>query len=215
MKFIPSIIATSQSQAQSRFEKIASLSQIIHFDIMDGIFVSQKTLPWYDVIHSKKNYLIEAHLMVQNPKKWVLEHGKKVDTIIAQAEVIEDMENYIHTVQVIKKKVGIALHPQTPVSVIAPYLEHIDHIIILTVIPGAYGGVFIPESLQKISHILSYKRKDTLILEVDGGVSSQTIDVIQQFPIHHAVVGSYLQQSQDPTVDLKTLQDKVHYNGNN
>lgn len=215
-KIIPSIIASSQKELENRFKKVSSLSDTFHLDIMDGKFVENKSLNFSFKI-PKNSFLtsifthkkFEAHLMVKNPEKWINNNAKKVDTIIFHAEPLKEkqIKELIKELKEKKKKVGIALNPETQIKKVEPFLHTIDKILILSVHPGKYGAKFLPKTLDKIRKLR--KIKPNLNVEIDGGIDDKTINSAKKAGANLFVVGSDLQESENPKKTMKELKNAM------
>lgn len=200
---IPSIIAKNQIELTERLRKVES--PIYQLDIMDGKFVRNKSLMFDFEVLPKIRY--EAHLMVSNPSEWVRKNHEKVDTIIFHLESVKNPERLIKLIKEKKKKVGIAINPKTPTKNLIPFLNQLDMVLIMTVIPGRYGARFLPKMLNKVKEIRALN--ENLNIEVDGGVNNKTIHHSSRAGATSFVVGSYLQNSESPKKALAELRSKI------
>tara|TARA_Y100000310_G_C20655664_1_gene801848 strand:- start:1176 stop:1799 length:624 start_codon:yes stop_codon:yes gene_type:complete len=190
-RIIPAIIAINQKELDMRLEKVKIFGSSFQLDVMDGKFVPNKSL-WFNFKVSKKNKY-EAHLMVKNPEKWIKENLSKVSSVIIHIETVKDPTTLIDIVKKKKKKIGIALNPETPLEKVDPYVKSLNKVLVMTVDPGAYGGGFLPQVLQKIRLLRS--RYPKLNIQVDGGLNPVTVKKVKQAGANEFVIGSYLQQS--------------------
>ena len=191
---IPSLIAKNQKELNERFSKIKSQFRIFQLDVMDGKFVKNKSL-MFNFKLPKGKFKYEAHLMVKNPKVWIIKNWKKADTIIFHIESTNDSKYLIKLIKSKKRKVGIAINPKTNVKKIIPFLNSIDMILIMTVTPGKYGSKFLPNVLKKVKEIRKLKPK--LNIEVDGGINNKTIARAKKAGANRFILGSYLQKSKN------------------
>ena len=191
---IPSLIAKNQKELNERFSKIKSQFKIFQLDIMDGKFVKNKSL-MFNFKLPKGKFKYEAHLMVKNPKVWIIKNWKKADTIIFHIESTNDSKYLIKLIKSKKRKVGIAINPKTNVKKIIPFLNSIDMVLIMTVTPGKYGSKFLPNVLKKVKEIRKLKPK--LNIEVDGGINNKTIARAKKAGANRFILGSYLQKSKN------------------
>jgi ribulose-phosphate 3-epimerase len=196
---IPSIIAKNQRELDERISKVPS--KIYQLDIMDGKFVKNKSLNFDFKVPRGKKY--EAHLMVENPRFWIAKNLKDANTIIFHLESVKNPEGIIKLIKSRKRKVGIAINPNTPVKNIKPFLKKINMVLIMTVNPGKYGSKFLPKTVRKISEIRKLNRK--IDVEVDGGIDNKTIIVSSKAGANQFVVGSYLQKNKNPKKALAEL----------
>jgi ribulose-phosphate 3-epimerase len=205
-KIIPAIIAKDKKELETRFKKI-SFAKTIQLDIMDGKFVKNKSLLFDFKVLKNKKY--EAHLMIENPKNWILKNYKKVNTIIFHYESCKnsnEINNLIKLIKLKKRKIGIAINPKTSVSKINSFIKLINMVLIMSVNPGKYGSKFIGQTLKKIKQLKKLYPK--LKIEVDGGINNKTIKKIKKTNVDKFVVGSYLQKAENS----KKIYDELRKN---
>ena len=199
---IPAIIAQTQKELDEKLNKVEGYAEVVQLDIMDEIFVPNNSL-YFDFDISGRNISFEAHLMITDPMGWIEKNWWKVDTIIVHFESCEKPEDIIMFVKNKGKKIGFAINPETPVHIAKLYLNDIDQLLIMTVNPGFYGSKFLPETLCKISEVR--KMKPDLDIEVDGGVTPDTIKSINDAGANMLVSGSYILKSNN----VKESMDKL------
>jgi ribulose-phosphate 3-epimerase len=151
----------------------------IHVDVMDGHFVPNLSMGPAVVqgVRRVTRLCLEVHLMVTDPMKFVDPFlSKGADTLIAHLEVLQDPWPFLSHVRGLKKKVGLAIRPDTPVEAIEPYLAGLDLALCMTVHPGYSGQAFLPESPGRIRHLreLLERHNPACELEVDGGIGEDT-----------------------------------------
>lgn len=179
-------------------EKINELNKcadMIHYDVMDGIFTENKTLINLENIKdiTKK---IDVHLMCFDVIKYVdLLSFINPSFITFHYEASDTLKN----IKYIKSKgfkVGLALNPETDVKSIFEYLDLIDLVLIMSVPPGAGGQKFIDVS-DKIDVLYKYRKDNDLnfLIEVDGGINEETVNKVRNADI--VVSGSYITDSSD------------------
>ena len=168
----------------------------IHVDVMDGKFVKNKTMPFSEMknIYKYTDKRLDVHLMCSNPKKLINKYALlNTEFISIHIEINEDINKLIKLIKSYSIKAGLAIKPSTNVREIIPYLPYIDSILVMSVEPGEGGQEFIEESKDKVSEIKrlfsEYNIKDVLI-NIDGGVNSDTIDNCKECDI--VTSGSYV-----------------------
>ena len=201
-KIIPAIIAKTQEELEAKIEKVAEFVDLIQLDFMDGNFVQNNSID-FDFQLPKTKCKFESHLMIKDPKKWINEHGSKVDTILIHYESIKDPMSIINQVKDKNKKVGFVLNPETPIEKIENYLDFLDQVLIMTVNPGFYGSPFLPEMIEKIFNIREIK--PNLDIEVDGGVVPETIGIVYNAGANMFVSGSYIVKSNNVKESINNL----------
>ena len=199
---VPALIADSPDQLSNVITRVAPYFDLLQLDIMDGRFVHNTSLDFEFDLPAGKRY--EAHLMIEEPEKWIDKNWKKVHTILAPIETCKDPWRVIEFLKD-KRKVGFVLNPETPVESIYEYLEAIDQVQIMTVHPGDYGSEFLPEALDKVRSLR--KKRPDLDLEVDGGIGPKTIKQVQEAGTNMFVSGSYIVKSNDIQGAIDTLEN--------
>lgn len=193
-KIIASIIAKNQKELNERLEKIKVVKNF-HLDVMDRKFVNSESLNFDFKLPKTKGKNYEAHLMIRNAYSWISQNGKKVDTIIFHIESVKHPNQIIDIIKRKKKKVGIAINPNTSIEKIKPYLDQVYLILIMTVHPGKYGSKFVPSTLKKIKQLRKLKRN--LNIEVDGSINDKIVIRVIKAGANMFVSGSYLQKSKN------------------
>ncbi len=193
-KIIPAIIAKSQKEFEENINKVKDFVDIIQLDFMDAKFVANSSID-FDFKIPSSDCKFEAHLMIQDPLKWVEKHYKKVDTILAHFESCKDPKKVIDFVKKKGKRIGFVLNPETPIESIEKFLDDIDQVLIMTVNPGFYGSPFLPGMLDKIKKLR--KKCPNLDIEVDGGITDKTIGLVNDAGANLFVSGSYIIKADD------------------
>jgi ribulose-phosphate 3-epimerase len=191
-KVIPAIIAKSQKEFKEKINKVKDFVDIIQLDFMDGKFVPNNSIN-FDFKIPASDCEFEAHLMIQDPLKWVEKHYTKVDTVLVHFESCKDPQKVIDIVKKKGKRIGFVLNPETPKDSIQNFLDDIDQVLIMTVNPGFYGSPFLPEMIDKIKNLR--KKCPNLDIEVDGGITDKTISLVNEAGANLFVSGSYIVKS--------------------
>ena len=205
-EIIPAIIAKSQEELEEKINKVKDYVQVIQLDFMDGEFVPNSSIN-FDFKLPDTNCIFEAHLMINNPKKWIEKHFDKVDIVLAHIESCEDPKRIINLVRNKGKKIGFVLNPETPISSIKDFINEIDQVLIMTVNPGFYGSPFLPEMLEKIKELRNLK--PDIEIEVDGGVTDKTVKLVDNAGANLFVSGSYIVKSDNVKGAIDTLKKFV------
>lgn len=179
----------------------------IHIDVMDGLFVSQKSLPSDEIIKispfSSKS--LDIHLMVENPMYYIerIKELPNIDNITIHLEINKDIKNILNKIKEYGFKGSLAIKPNTDINLLVPYLDIIDRILIMTVEPGLGGQPFLENSPNRIKEIKKLIKDKNIELEVDGGINNQTINKVKDVDI--SVVGSYITTSDNPDQRINDL----------
>ena len=166
----------------------------IHFDVMDGKFVENKNLSIKELItyldlSTKKN---DVHFMVNNPLKYIEKvYLYNIDYVTVHYE-IKNLDKVIDKIKEYGLKVGVSLKPSTDVKEIFPYLDKINMVLIMSVVPGKSGQTFIEDSIDRVNELKEeiIKRKVSTKIEIDGGINDCVIDKLSNVDI--VVSASYI-----------------------
>ena len=167
----------------------------IHFDVMDGMFVPSISfgMPVLASIHDATEQFMDAHLMVQEPIRYVEAFQKAgADYVTVHLEACEDVKTTLDKIHACGMKAGLAVNPETDVKELVPYMEDVEMILIMSVQPGFGGQKFIPESLDKIREVramLTEKNLETDI-QVDGGIYVENVREVLDAGANVIVAGS-------------------------
>lgn len=169
----------------------------VHLDIADGIFVPNMTILGFEEMDELDTKLkIDVHLMVSKPENHIVHWlDTPADKFIFHIEATDKAQEVIDAVKEVEKTVGIALNPQTPVSKIEPFIDQVDFVHFMTVEPGFYGGKFVDSVADKIKDFHFYYPDKPI--EVDGGVTLETLAQLVGAGVTMLVVGSYIWESED------------------
>lgn len=212
MKVSVSILSSS-IKASDIVKKLDNTScDYIHLDIMDGKFVENKTWTYSEVkkIVSYSNKLLDVHLMVEKPEKYIEDYALlNTDRITFHIEAVKDVNSMIDLITNYGLKVGIAINPNTDVKELFPYLKLIDQVLVMGVYPGKSGQTFIEETPNRIKAI-----KDEIIkgglktqISVDGGINYDTAIECVNSGVDILVSATYLHSNLKENIDiLKNLE---------
>lgn len=182
---------------------------MIHVDIMDGFYVDRVTDNTEQIknIRSHTNAHLHVHLMTESPAVWASDAiAAGADTIILSTGT-SGLRNAIKTVRNSGRRVGIALHPESSVTLLKTILRDIDEVMVMSVAPGAASQDFIPDSLNKIAVLAATRKKYGLkfLISVDGGINPDTAQQCWAAGADLLVSGSYLAKSPDFPLAVQSL----------
>ena len=180
----------------------------IHVDIMDGKFVSNKTMPFSEMKHISEytSKRLDVHLMVSNPSKYIPLYAElNTEYITFHVEVDEDIEANLQLIKSYSIKCGLAIKPDTKVSSLVPYLPYLDYILVMSVEPGEGGQEFIKESEAKINEVRALLDSYGIdaVISVDGGITDKTVESCKNCDI--VVSGSYVIKSDNFQEKISSL----------
>lgn len=185
-------------------------SDYIHVDIMDGLFVSNRTWEYNDIKTCVDNIKtpLDIHLMVYNLDYYIGEYARlNPDYITFHYEATKDVITYISMIKEMNIKVGLSIKPNTKVDEIVPFLDKVDLVLVMSVEPGAGGQKFIDNSCNKIKalHEIRELYNYNYLIEVDGGINSDTVKLVKDAGTDIIVSGSYITNSDDYKERINTL----------
>lgn len=198
MKYIlaPSILAADFKKLGEEIQATEQNgAEYLHFDVMDGLFVPSISfgMPVLQSIKNCTNQVIDAHLMINEPIRYVEAFQQAgADLITVHLEACEDVHKTIAKIKECGMKVGISICPDTPVSALEEYVNEVDMILIMSVHPGFGGQKFIEDSLTKIRmtrEMLNRYGLETDI-QVDGGIYTSNVENVLKAGANIIVAGS-------------------------
>ena len=204
----PSILSADFSKLGEEIQKVETLgADWIHVDVMDGHFVPNLTIgaPVVKSVRKTTMLPLDVHLMIENPEKYV------DDFILAGSDIItfhyEAVKEPLELISKIKEKgvkAGISIKPKTPAKEIFPYLDKVDLVLVMTVEPGFGGQKFMNDCALKIKEIRP-AASENLIIEVDGGINSETARICKDYGVNALVAGNYIYKADDIKKAIESL----------
>ena len=180
-RIAPSILNADVGELASNLERLETAGiEVLHLDVMDGHFVPVLTFgaPMCAAITKRSKLLVEAHLMVSRPADLVQAFADAgCGRLVVHPEADVHVHRTLQTVRAAGMQAGIALNPGTPPQCVESMIDLLDLVLVMTVNPGWGGQSFLADQLPKIRavrQIAEAAGKD-LIIEVDGGMSTETI----------------------------------------
>ncbi|MBE6147412.1 MAG: ribulose-phosphate 3-epimerase [Firmicutes bacterium] len=186
----------------------------IHVDVIDNKFVKGKKIPLRKLkkMYSYTSKRLDVHLMVKRPKRYIKKFATmNTEFITFHVELGKKIEKYIDYIQSYGLKAGLAISPDTDISLLEPYMDKINLILILGVQPGYGGQAFIEKTIEKIEKVkkLIAEKNPNILLSVDGGINDEVFMRLPEVDI--LTVGSYITSNKDyqeRITKLKALNQK-------
>jgi ribulose-phosphate 3-epimerase len=214
---IPAILTNSKQEFREYLSSIQSSANIIQIDIMDGEFVTSKSLMPREFFYEDfGNLKVEIHIMANfNNTRDIIESLKSLKActrIIVHQEICENLEQLRQLVNLIKsinKEVAIAINPDTDIRDIGKVVKKIDGVQFMGVNPGFYGS---PLQTQVYDKVKDFQNRYTMYegdIAWDGAVSIDNIKTIQELGVNRIAVGSAIFQSDNPALAYQELVAKI------
>lgn len=213
IKIAPSILSADFANLGAEVSDITKAgSDMIHIDVMDGTFVPNITIGPC-VIKSIREYSklpFDVHLMVQDPEHLFESFAKAGSDIITfHYEAVKDVDLALAELGKIGVKSGISIMPDTSAKVLEPYLDKLDLILVMSVMPGFGGQSFMHNQLSKITEISEMVKGSGIILSVDGGINDKTAALASGAGADMLVSGSYIFGSSDYSKAIEELSSRT------
>lgn len=208
----PSILSADFGNLQSMAEMInSSEAEWLHFDVMDGVFVPNISFgfPVMEAVKKHCNKMLDVHIMIVHPEKYVQRFAKAgAGMLTFHYEAAENPGKVIDLIRTEGIKVGITINPDIPVSVLEPFIDKVDMVLLMTVFAGYGGQKFIEESYNRIDELKAMidRKNPACLIEVDGGVTLENASKLFEHGVNVLVAGSTVFNAPDPMkmiVDLK------------
>lgn len=187
-------------------------ADMLHFDVMDGVFVDNISfgVPLLDAANKCTEMFMDVHLMIINPYKYIEQFvNAGADMITFHIESESDVRKTIDKIHSMGKKAGLSIRPKTPVDVLIPYLNILDMVLIMSVEPGFGGQEFIVDSLQKVRELkkLIDDSGRKIDIQIDGGINDDTAKLAVEAGVNVLVSGSYLFKSDNMKEAIMVLKN--------
>ena len=210
IRICPSILNADHSHLKEEIDRVAT-ADLLHLDVMDNIFVPNKTFSLDECreIIADSKIPVDSHLMIADPDLSAIKYAEMGSASVTfHIEASKDPLGTISQLRSSGVRVGLAIKPKTSFESVADLLEQIDMLLIMTVEPGFGGQSFMVDQLPKIE-----RARRALLdlgsaapwLQVDGGISLETIALAAQAGADTFVAGSAIYKAQSPSEMIAAL----------
>ncbi len=215
IKIAPSILSADFTKLGSEIKDIRSAgAEYVHFDVMDGFFVPNISIgiPVLKSVRKITDMFLDVHLMIDKPVRYAkafCDAGADLVMFHVEADSYQNISDAIDIVKENGKRVGLAVKPRTPSSVLYPFIERLDMVLVMTVEPGFGGQSFMHDQLPKIAELRQEidRRGLDCELEVDGGVDPITAKLVKDSGATVLVAGSAIFGKADRKAQIDAIRN--------
>jgi ribulose-phosphate 3-epimerase len=212
LRITPSILNADHSNLNAEIAKIAKDSDLIHLDIMDNLFVPNLT---WDFAAAEKIIAdcpipVDAHLMINDVDRIALDYARAgAGSVTIHIEATQNPLQTLKSLRKLGSRAGMALKPGTEIELYADLLDEIDMLLIMTVEPGFGGQKFMANMMDKVRRSKALIGDRPVWIQVDGGVSLDTIAIAREAGADTFVAGSAVFNSPEPAEMVKMLRQRA------
>ena len=212
LRITPSILNADHTILNAEIAKIAKDSDLIHLDIMDNDFVPNLT---WDFAAAEKIIAdcpipVDAHLMINDVDRLALDYARAgAGSVTIHIEAAENPAQTLKSLRKLGSRAGMALKPGTEIELYSDLLDEIDMLLIMTVEPGFGGQKFMANMMDKVRRSKALIGDRPIWIQVDGGVSMETIAIAREAGADTFVAGSAVFNSPDPAEMVKMLRHRA------
>lgn len=212
IRLTPSILNADFTRLDEEIQKISGASDLLHLDVMDNIFVPNFTFDFQaaEKIISKCPLPVDAHLMVASVDSVAISYAEAgCASVTIHVEACSDIRQTLQGIRKCGARAAIAVKPNTLITEYSEFFDLIDMVLIMTVEPGFGGQKFMTEMMEKVSKARSLIGSRDIWLQVDGGISLETIEIARDAGADTFVAGSAVFNSPDPAGMINSLRSKA------
>lgn len=213
IKIAPSILSADFSKLGEEVREVEQAgADYIHIDVMDGHFVPNITLGPNIVraLRPVTELPLDVHLMISDPDRYIADFAEAgADIITVHAEACTHLHRTVQLIRSHGVKAGVVLNPHTPHEVLDYVIDDLDMVLLMTVNPGFGGQSFIREVVPKISKVCALIRERGLSteIEVDGGITADTIAECAKAGANVFVAGSAIYNKDDRSAAIAAIRE--------
>ena len=211
MQVSPSLLSADFANLQRDVEMLnASAADMIHLDVMDGVFVPNISFgfPVIKAVQKIATKPLDVHLMIVEPQKFVSQvRDCGAEIMNVHYEVCPHLHRTIQQIKDAGMKAGVTLNPATPVSMLEDIVTEVDMVLLMSVNPGFGGQKFIPGTLKKVAQLrqLINQSGSKATIQVDGGVNMETGALLAQAGADILVAGNFVFSAEAPIATIEAL----------
>ena len=215
IRITPSILNADFSRLNEEIDSIAKVSDLLHLDVMDDVFVPNFTFDFEAAskIITESSLAVDAHLMVADVDLIAVQYAELgCASVTIHAEATENIPQTLKNIRHAGSRASLGIKPNTQIEQYGDLIDMVDMFLIMTVEPGFGGQKFMENMMDKVRTTRKMIGDRPIWLQVDGGISLQTIEVALEAGADTFVVGSAVFSAPDPAqmvVDLRKLATSI------
>jgi ribulose-phosphate 3-epimerase len=213
IRITPSILNADFSRLDEEIARIASVSDFIHLDVMDNIFVPNFTFDFDAALKIIKSSPtpIDAHLMVADVDQIAIQYAEVgAASVTIHAEATSDISSTLKEIRSHGARAALAVKPSTSIESYSEFVDRVDMFLIMTVEPGFGGQKFMESMMDKVRTTKKLIGSRPIWLQVDGGISLETIEIAVEAGADTFVAGSAVFKAEDPAKMVIALRERAH-----
>jgi len=212
IRITPSILNADFSHLDAEIAKIASVSDFIHLDVMDNVFVPNFTFDFEAASKIIKEcpIPIDSHLMVSDVDQIAIQYAEVGSaSVTIHAEATRDISSTLKAIRKLGSRAGLALKPGSQIEDYDDFVDDVDMFLIMTVEPGFGGQKFMEPMMEKVKKTRKLIGARPIWLQVDGGISLETIEIAVAAGADTFVAGSAVFNAEDPAKMVNALRHQA------
>ena len=208
IRITPSILNADFSRLDEEISRISAVSDLLHLDVMDNVFVPNFTFDFEQAVAivGSSPIPVDAHLMIADVDRLAPAYAHAGSaSVTIHAEASSSISQTLRAIKGEGARAGLALKPGSAISDYEGYVDDVDMFLIMTVEPGFGGQKFMSAMMEKVKQTRSIIGDRPIWLQVDGGISLETIEIAREAGADTFVAGSAVFNSPDPAEMIAQL----------
>ena len=208
IRITPSILSADFSRLDEEISRISAVSDLLHLDVMDNVFVPNFTFDFDQAVAiiGSSPIPVDAHLMIADVDRLAPAYAHAGSaSVTIHAEASSSISQTLRAIKSEGSRAGLALKPGSAISDYEGYADDVDMFLIMTVEPGFGGQKFMSAMMEKVKQTRSLIGDRPIWLQVDGGISLETIEIAREAGADTFVAGSAVFNSPDPAEMIMQL----------